>query len=140
MVSFDHGRHVDEGCLHTFEYGFSKLAYRNVGKMRNLGWEFNITTNRIIKAGKFSADFNVAFGNNKNEILEMDATVLNMLNTKFTQENRNVLQRVQLNNPFGAIYGFRYKGVYQYHYETFADMGWPNKNSSWQTERRLRWF
>lgn len=103
--------------------GFSKLAYRNVGKMRNLGWEFNITTNRIIKAGKFSADFNVAFGNNKNEILEMDATVLNMLNTKFTQENRNVLQRVQLNNPFGAIYGFRYKGVYQYHYETFADMG-----------------
>ena len=94
--------------------GFSKLAYRNVGKMRNLGWEFNITTNRIIKAGKFSADFNVAFGNNKNEILEMDATVLNMLNTKFTQENRNVLQRVQLNNPFGAIYGFRYKGVYQY--------------------------
>lgn len=102
--------------------GFSKLAYRNVGKMRNLGWEFNITTNRIIKAGKFSADFNVAFGNNKNEILEMDATVLNMLNTKFTQENRNVLQRVQLNNPFGAIYGFRYKGVYQYHYETFADM------------------
>ena len=103
--------------------GFSKLAYRNVGKMRNLGWEFNITTNRIIKAGKFSADFNVAFGNNKNEVLEMDATVLNMLNTKFTQENRNVLQRVQLNNPFGAIYGFRYKGVYQYHYETFADMG-----------------
>lgn len=102
--------------------GFSKLAYRNVGKIRNLGWEFNITTNRIIKAGKFSADFNVAFGNNKNEILEMDATVLNMLNTKFTQENRNVLQRVQLNNPFGAIYGFRYKGVYQYHYETFADM------------------
>ena len=103
--------------------GFSNWAYRNVGKMRNLGWEFNITTNRIIKAGKFSADFNVAFGNNKNEILEMDATVLNMLNTKFTQENRNVLQRVQLNNPFGAIYGFRYKGVYQYHYETFADMG-----------------
>lgn len=102
--------------------GFSKLAYRNVGKMRNLGWEFNITTNKIIKTGKFSADFNVSFGNNKNEILEMDATVLNMLNTKFTQENRNVLQRVQLNNPFGAIYGFRYKGVYQYHYETFADL------------------
>ena len=29
---------------------------------------------------------------------------------------------MQLNNPFGAIYGFRYKGVYQYNYATFAEM------------------
>lgn len=102
--------------------GFSSLAYKNVGKLRNLGWEFNITTNRVIRAGKFSADFNASFGNNKNEILEMDPTVLASLNKEFTQANRNVLERVQLNNPFGAIYGFRYKGVYQYHYDTFADM------------------
>ena len=102
--------------------GYSYLAYKNVGKMRNTGWEFNINTNKIIKSGKFSIDFNATFGNNKNEILEMDDAVLKSLNETFTQENRNVLQRVQVNNPFGAIYGFRFKGVYQYNYDTFADM------------------
>ena len=102
--------------------GFSSLAYKNVGSMRNTGWEFNINTNRIIKSGKFSADFNATFGNNSNEILTMDATTLETMNIKFNQENRGILQRVQLNNPFGAIYGFRFKGVYQYNYSTFADM------------------
>ena len=102
--------------------GFTNLTYKNVGSMRNIGWEFNISTNRIIKAGKFTADFNATFGNNSNEILEMDPTTLETMNVKFNQENRGVLQRVQLNNPFGAIYGFRYKGVYQYNYATFSEM------------------
>ena len=102
--------------------GFTQLAYKNVGSMRNMGWEFNISTNRIIKAGKFTADFNATFGNNSNEILTMDPTTLETMNIKFKQENRSILQRVQLNNPFGAIYGFRYKGVYQYNYATFAEM------------------
>ena len=102
--------------------GFTNLAYKNVGSMRNVGWEFNINTNRLIKSGKFTADLNATFGNNSNKILTMDATTLETMNIKFTQENRSVLQRVQLNNPFGAIYGFRYKGVYQYNYSTFANM------------------
>lgn len=102
--------------------GFTRLTYKNVGSMRNTGWEFNISTNRIIKAGKFTADFNATFGNNSNEILEMDPTTLETMNIKFNQENRGILQRVQLNNPFGAIYGFRYKGVYQYNYSTFSEM------------------
>ena len=102
--------------------GFTNLAYKNVGSMRNVGWEFNINTNRLIKSGKFTADFNATFGNNSNKILTMDATTLETMNIKFNQENRSVLQRVQLNNPFGAIYGFRYKGVYQYNYSTFANM------------------
>ena len=72
--------------------------------------------------GKFSADFNMVFGNNQNEILTMDETVLSSLNSEFAFGNREVLQRVQLHNPFGAIYGFRYKGVYEYQYETFLDM------------------
>ena len=102
--------------------GFTNLAYKNVGSMRNVGWEFNISTNRIVKSGNFTADFNATFGNNSNKILTMDPTTLETMNIRFTQENRSVLQRVQLNNPFGAIYGFRYKGVYQYNYTTFADL------------------
>ena len=42
------------------------------------------------------------------EVPAMDETVLASLNSEFHYENREVLQRVQLNNPFGAIYGFRY--------------------------------
>ena len=102
--------------------GYKTLPVKNVGSMRNTGWELNIDTREVVKRGKFGFDFNLAFGNNYNEILEMDPTVLKSLNSDFNYGNREVLQRVQIGNPFGAIYGFRYKGVYQYNYETVADM------------------
>lgn len=94
--------------------GFTALNYQNVGDMLNIGWEFNINANDIIKKGKFRASFNVTFANNKNEITKMDPTVLASLNKEFDKNNGSYLTRVQLNNAFGSIYGFRYKGVYQY--------------------------
>ncbi len=102
--------------------GFSSVPYRNSGKMRNTGWEFHINTNRLIKAGKFGFDMNANFGNNRNEVLEMDEFILNNLNSDYGYKNRETLQRVQLHNPLGAIYGFRYKGVYEYNYSTFNRM------------------
>ena len=102
--------------------GYNTLPYRNSGKMRNTGWEFHVNTNKLIRKGKFSLDLNVNFGNNRNEILEMDEYVLNNLNSVFGYNNAETLRRVQLNNPLGAIYGFRYKGVYQYNYSTFSKM------------------
>jgi TonB-linked SusC/RagA family outer membrane protein len=95
--------------------GYSTLAYQNVGDMKNVGWEFNLNGNRIVKAGKFSADFNVTFANNKNEITSMDETCLASLNSDFGRYNdAPYLTRVELNTALGSIYGFRYKGVYQY--------------------------
>ena len=94
--------------------GFNTLSWQNVGDMRNNGWEFNVNGQNVVKAGKFSLGFNVTFANNKNEIVEMDPTILANLNGDFDNKNGSYLSRVQLNNPFGAIYGFRYKGVYQY--------------------------
>ena len=103
--------------------GFDNVPYRNSGKMRNTGWEFHINTNRLITAGrKFSLDFNANFGNNRNELLEMDENILDNLNSVYGFSNDETLQRVQLHNPLGAIYGFRYKGVYQYNYSTFNRM------------------
>ena len=102
--------------------GYSTLAYRNSGSLKNSGWEFHINTNKLVKKGKFTMDFNATFSNNRNEILEMDDYILESLNSVFKYGNREWLQRVQIGNPFGAIYGFRYKGVYQYNYETFANM------------------
>ena len=94
--------------------GFANLAYDNVGKMENTGWEFNINTNNLVKFGKFGVDFNVTFANNKNVITEMDETCLATLNGDFNRNNGSYLTRVELNKSFGSIYGFRYKGVYQY--------------------------
>lgn len=94
--------------------GYGSLAYKNAGSMRNNGWEFNVNGNRFVKAGKFSMDFNITFANNRNEILSMDPTILETMNADFGYNNGSYLSRVQLHNPLGSIYGFRYKGVYQY--------------------------
>ena len=94
--------------------GFSALSYQNVGAMENIGWEFNLNGNRIVRAGKFSVDFNITFANNRNKLTEMDETVLASLNGDFDRRNGSYLSRVELNRPLGGIYGFRYKGVFQY--------------------------
>ena len=94
--------------------GYTKLDYDNVGKIENVGWEFNINTNNLIKFGKLGIDLNVTFANNRNIITEMDETCLRSLNTDFNHSNGSYMTRVEIDKPFGAIYGFRYKGVYQY--------------------------
>lgn len=104
--------------------GYQTLAYANVGGMKNRGWEANASFRNIIKAGKFSmsADFNVS--QNYNEITEMDDRVLETLNANWSATKRggdSYLNRIQVGNPLGSIYGFRYKGVYQYTYDYLLD-------------------
>ena len=94
--------------------GYNSLAWQNVGNMKNIGWEFNLNGNSIIRAGKFGMDFNITFANNKNQITKMDETCLTSLNNEFDRRNGSYLSRVELNRALGSIYGFRYKGVYQY--------------------------
>lgn len=94
--------------------GYSSFATRNVGDMENIGWEFNLNGNSIVKVGKFAADFNVTFANNRNELTKMDETCLTSLNNEWDRNNGSYLSRVELNHALGSIYGFRYKGVYQY--------------------------
>ena len=94
--------------------GYSTLDYQNVGDMKNIGWEFNLNGNRIIKFGKWSFDFNVTFASNKNQLTSMDETWLASLNDEFHFNNGEYLNRVELNRALGSIYGFKYKGVYQY--------------------------
>lgn len=95
--------------------GYSSLTNHNAGELRNVGWEFNLNGHNVVKVGDFAVDFNVSFANNRNRILKMDETVLELLNGDgFSYTNGTYLSRVQLNNPLGSIYGFRYKGVYQY--------------------------
>ncbi|MCH5176449.1 MAG: SusC/RagA family TonB-linked outer membrane protein [Prevotellaceae bacterium] len=94
--------------------GYGSLSWMNVGTMRNNGWEFNLNGQQVVKKGKFSMDFNITFANNRNEILTMEPTILEDINGEFNYANGSYLSRVQLHNPLGSIYGFRYKGVYAY--------------------------
>lgn len=95
--------------------GFASLNNKNTGAMENVGWELNLNANRLIKWGKnWGLDLNLTFANNRNKLTEMDETILDRLNEEFNYQNGKYLTHVQLNNAFGSIYGFRYKGVYQY--------------------------
>ena len=94
--------------------GYDALSIQNTGSLRNNGWEFNIFGKDIVKKGDFSFGFNITFANSRNEILTMDETILDSMNDEFGYGNGQYLSRVQLHNPLGSIYGFRYKGVYQY--------------------------
>ena len=98
--------------------GYSTLAYKNTGSVRNYGWELNVNGNQFIKIGDFSISAYANVSQNFNTILEMEESVLNDANSDFNYANGSYLSRIQIGNPLGSIYGFRYKGVYQYNYNT----------------------
>lgn len=98
--------------------GYPSLAYQNVGRMTNDGWELNINAKKFVKTRKFSLSAGFNISQNYNEIKEMDQRVLDNVNSSWTATSRGSFQnRIQVGNPLGSIYGFRYKGVYQYTYD-----------------------
>ena len=98
--------------------GYNTLAYKNTGAVRNYGWELNLNGNKVIEVGKFSVSVYANVSQNFNTILEMEESILNDANSDFNYSNGSYLSRIQIGNPLGSIYGFRYKGVYQYNYNT----------------------
>ena len=121
--------------------GYGSLSYMNVGQMNNDGWELNISAKKLIKIGKFSMDLGFNIAQNSNLLKEMDESVLESLNTWKTIytsgktgspwgiTNRGDWPlRVQLNNSLGSIYGFHYKGVYQYGYDYLENL---QKENNW---------
>lgn len=118
--------------------GYTSLAYKNTGALRNKGWELNVSTSKIKLAKDFtmSAYFNV--GQNFNEVTEMEKSVLDNNNPDydFNSPNGKFLGRIQVGNPLGSIYGFRYKGVYRYSYRNYEKAleqqdKYPNNPERW---------
>lgn len=101
--------------------GFSSFAWQNVGIMDNSGLEFYVQTSNLIKVNDFSLDFNFNLSNTKNILVELRDDVLAGYNGDYTYNNGEYMSRLQENNPFGSVYGFRYKGVYQY--DDYVDRG-----------------
>lgn len=99
--------------------GYTSLRYKNTGELSNKGWELNVSTSKIKLAKDFtvSAYFNI--GQNFNEVKAMEASVLENNNPDYDFNNGSYLGRIQVGNPLGSIYGFRYKGVYRYSYKNW---------------------
>ena len=112
--------------------GFSTLAWTNVGDMENKGWELNIEAKKFINIGKFSMSANFNISQNFNKILAMDESVLESINSDWDAASRgSYLNRIQIGNPLGSIYGLRFKGVYQYTYEYLINM---KERNNWSGE------
>jgi TonB-linked SusC/RagA family outer membrane protein len=94
--------------------GFSKLTYQNGGTMDNQGWELNLNAAKLVKAGDFNIDVRLNFSNNYNTIIDLKKSILDSKNKDYGYGNGEYLSRIQLNNSYGSIYGFRSLGVYQY--------------------------
>jgi len=94
--------------------GFYQIPVDNVGTMNNDGWELNFNTNNAIKINSFRMDFNFNLSNYINTIVDLRDDVLAGYNADFNYTNGTYLTRIQEGNSFGSIYGFKYKGVYQY--------------------------
>ena len=94
--------------------GYATLTNRNGGVMDNRGWELNFNARDVIRTDFFRMDANFNFSNNQNLIIELSDDILARYNKDFDYKNGTYLTRIQVGNPVGSIYGFKYKGVYQY--------------------------
>ncbi len=98
--------------------GFDSYPQKNSGEVVNKGWEVNFNAYKFVHIGDFSMDFTFNIANNINNFNELEPSVLKEYNPDYNYENFTYLPRLQLGNSFGSIYGFRYKGVYQYDYNS----------------------
>ena len=99
--------------------GYDKLRYRNTGELRNKGWELNLSTSKIKLAKDLDMSLYFNIGQNFNSVEAMETTVLDATNGDYDFKNGSYLGRIQVGNPLGSIYGFRYKGVYAYSYKNW---------------------
>ncbi len=88
--------------------GFNSVDM-NVGTLDNQGWEIGLNTTPY-KKGDWRIDFNFNIAHNENIIREISEF--------YPTEKGNITANgqyktfMQVNNPFGSFYGFRYLGVY----------------------------
>jgi len=87
------------------ETGYSSMT-KNVGSIRNNGWEFSLRSN-IIQTRDWGWDVNFNISNNNAVILELAD------HTPFYTGTRSVVY-VQENHRLGEFYGVRHDGIFPY--------------------------
>lgn len=88
--------------------GYSEIDM-NVGTMDNQGWEINLRANPI-KTKNWNVNLSFNFARNVNVIREISEFYPREKGN--TDKNGDYKRFLQIDNPFGSFYGYRYKGVY----------------------------
>lgn len=103
--------------------GFTK-ADVNSGSMENKGFELSINTVPY-RSKAWNISFNINLARNINSILDVPDQYPMQKGVLTT--NGQYIRRFELGQPIGAIYGFRYKGVYLNDDQTIARDASGNK-------------
>ena len=90
--------------------GFDKVNM-NIGSMDNVGWEINLNTVPL-RTKNWAVNFDFTIANNINTLLSVSEFYPLSDNTK-VDGNGKYKTFLQIGNPTGSFYGFRYKGVYR---------------------------
>ena len=95
--------------LQIASYTGYNSVFMNVGTMDNRGWEVAVWT-QPLKTKKATIGFDFNISSNENIIREISEYYPNSKGN--VTNNGEYLRMLQVNNPFGSFYGYRYKGVY----------------------------
>jgi len=90
-------------------------AIKNIGKIRNQGVEFTLSTTNIkTKDFEWKSNFNIAF--NKNKVLELAEGQVSLLSTAMFDQNYNSQTSYIAKKGYsmGMMYGYIYDGTYKY--------------------------
>lgn len=96
--------------------GYNSIAM-NVGTMDNQGWELSVLTTPY-RDNKWTVEFNMNIARSVNIIRELSPYIA--MESGVTTSNGNYLSVIQMNQPLGSFYGYRYDGVYLNKDETIA--------------------
>jgi hypothetical protein len=88
--------------------GYNSI-FMNVGTMDNQGWELAVWT-QPYKSKTLTVGFDFNISGNQNVIREISEFYPNQRGD--VTKNGEYLRLLQINNPFGSFYGYKYKGVY----------------------------
>jgi TonB-linked SusC/RagA family outer membrane protein len=97
-------------------YGFNSVNM-NVGTLDNQGWELAVWTVPF-KTKDFSIGFDFNLSRNENIIREISEFYPSQRGN--LSVNGEYLRLLQIDNPFGSFYGFKFKGVYPDQQSTIA--------------------
>ncbi|MBL7741995.1 MAG: SusC/RagA family TonB-linked outer membrane protein [Chitinophagaceae bacterium] len=103
--------------LQIASYTGYNSVFLNVGTMDNQGWELAVWT-QPYKGKDFAVNFDFNISANQNIIREISPLYPNSRGD--VTKNGEYLRLLQIDNPFGSFYGYRYKGVYKDKESTIA--------------------
>lgn len=86
--------------------GFS-TALTNIGKVRNRGWEFGLTSRTLVGTFTWSTDFNISA--NRNVVLELGPSGDPILSAG----SAGLRHITRIGDPIGSYYGYAVAGIYQ---------------------------